>query len=75
MPPAFVHKLAGQHEKRHGHQGEAIHAVVDVAIQQSQITLLTVKHQNDTRCCQHAKEHRQSDEQKQQEQRQKPYQH
>ena len=33
----FVHQLAREHEKRDRHQRKAVHAVVDISIQQSEL--------------------------------------
>ena len=38
-----VHQLAGEHEKRNGHQREAVHAVIDVAVEQRHVALLTIQ--------------------------------
>ena len=45
---ATVHNLARQHEERDRHQRETVHAVVKIAIEQRQVTLLPVQQQQNT---------------------------
>ena len=72
---AFVHQLACQHEERDRHQRKAVHAVIDIPVEQRDVFFLPVQPKKQAGRGQQAKEHRQSDQQEQQEQRKEPNQH
>ena len=72
---AAVHQLAREHEEGDGHQREAVHAVVDVAVEQRDVLLLPVQPQEQARSRQQTEEHRQADHQEEQKERQEPDQH
>ena len=40
---ATVHQFTSQHEKRDRHQREAVHAIIDIAIQECDIAFLSVQ--------------------------------
>ena len=68
----FVHQFTRQHKERDRHQWEAVHAVVDVAVQQGDVALLTVHPQQDVGGGEQAKEDGQADHQEDKEDREEP---
>ena len=72
---AAVHQFAREHEERQRHQREAVHAVVEVAVQQRDVAFLAVEPQQQPRRQQERDEHRQADQQEDQEEREEKGQH
>ena len=65
-----VHHLARQHKEGDRHQRKAVHAVVDIAIKQHEVAGLPVHPQQNRRSYDKTKEHRKTQQQPHQEQRQ-----
>ena len=72
---APVHEFPGQHEERDRHEREAVHAVVDVAVEQRDVLFLPREPEQDAGCGDQPEEDREPDRQEQQEGGEEPDQH
>ena len=70
-----VHQLSGKHEERNGHQREAVHAVIDIAVKQCHVALLTIQPEQHSGRRKERKKDGQSDKQQDQKCGEKPDQH
>ena len=72
---AAVHQFSGQHKKRQRHQWKAVHTIVDIAVEQGDVTLLPIEPQQNTGCEEKREKDGQSNHQEKQEYRKEENKH